>query len=111
MIVPLWIINCAKSELLLYANLPCQKSKLFKSLKVEIEKSLAKAACIPSFPYIPTPTWADWIKATSLPPSPIPNTRPNLLNCRTKSATSAFWVGDTREQIIAGRRTAIWKNY
>jgi hypothetical protein len=35
-----------------------------------IEKSEAKAACIPSFPIIPIPTSASRIIPTSFPPSP-----------------------------------------
>lgn len=71
---PLWIIKLAKRDVLLYDNLPCQKRRVFKSRNSIIEKSAAKAACIPYLPTIPTPTSAAWIIPTSLPPSPIPNT-------------------------------------
>ena len=38
-----------------YESLPCQKSKAFRSLNSLIEKSAARAACIPYLPTIPIP--------------------------------------------------------
>jgi hypothetical protein len=74
---------------------------LDKSLNFKIEKSLAKAACLPYFPTIPTPISATWIIPTSLPPSPIPNTSLPVWFF-TPVVTIAFWVGLTLQQITAG---------
>jgi hypothetical protein len=55
---PRCITNYAITDVLLYANLPCQSNNTAKCLNLRIEKSLAKAACLPSLPTIPTPTSA-----------------------------------------------------
>ncbi len=72
MIKPLWITNWLKAAALLYAFLPCHKSKCFVYLNYLIETSDAKAAWLPYFPTIPKPIEANCIIPTSLPPSPIP---------------------------------------
>jgi len=43
----------------------------FKNLNCPIAKSAVLAACCPSLPRIPTPTWAYKIMLTSFAPSPI----------------------------------------
>lgn len=53
---PLWIINYESKALLLYDNLPCHNSKVFRELNLRIEKSEANAAYFPSLPSIPMPT-------------------------------------------------------
>ncbi len=58
----------------LYDKRPCHSSKAKTFLNFRMEKSAAKAACLPYLPTIPTPTSAAWIIPTSLPPSPIPKT-------------------------------------
>jgi hypothetical protein len=71
---PRWIIKFTRREVLLYDSLPCQNNSVFKSLNYFIEKSAARAACIPYLPMIPTPTSAACIIPTSFPPSPMPKT-------------------------------------
>lgn len=68
------MIKEARREERWYASLPCHRSKVLTSLNYLIEKSAAKAACMPYLPTIPTPTSAACIIPTSLPPSPIPKT-------------------------------------
>lgn len=104
-IKPLWITNWAITAVFLYANLPCQSTNLDKCLNFNIEKSDAKAACLPYLPTIPTPMSATWIIPTSFPPSPIPNTIFPVCFLTPKVIT-AFWVGDTRQQITAGAYVA-----
>mmetsp|Transcript_1000 Transcript_1000/g.3349 ORF Transcript_1000/g.3349 Transcript_1000/m.3349 type:complete len:223 (+) Transcript_1000:316-984(+) len=62
-------------------------------------KSAARAACCPSLPMMPTPTWASWIIATSLPPSPMDN----VVACSplTSAVIAAFCDGVTRAQTTA----------
>ena len=55
---PLWMMKLASSELRIYDSLPCQNSKVLISLNYLIEKSAAKAACIPYLPKMPIPTSA-----------------------------------------------------
>ena len=43
---------------------------MLNALNFNIEKSLASAAYLPSFPSIPIPTSAHYIMPTSFPPSP-----------------------------------------
>ena len=73
-ISPLCIINCASNADLLYESLPCQSKMVLKCLNLVMEKSEARAAYLPSFPSIPSPTSACKIIPTSLPPSPMPAT-------------------------------------
>jgi hypothetical protein len=74
-----------------------------------MEKSAASDACLPSLPTMPTPTSAAWIMLTSLPPSPMQHTRfPEW--ALTRYASSAFWMGDTRQAMTVGRREAIVMN-
>ncbi|KAH3667397.1 hypothetical protein OGAPHI_003046 [Ogataea philodendri] len=69
-------------------------------------KSALLAACIPSIPLMPTPTWAAWIIETSLAPSPIASNRAFFFRF-TRRTTRAFCSGETRQQITALQRTAI----
>ena len=55
------------------------------------------------------PTSAAWIMLTSLPPSPIQQTR-FLVNLRIRRATSAFWVGEHRQATTAESFVAISMN-
>jgi|JI10StandDraft_1071094.scaffolds.fasta_scaffold526860_1 hypothetical protein len=97
--------NCAISAVFLYASLPFHNNNFDKCLNFIIEKSEAKAACLPYLPTIPTPISAYCIIPTSLPPSPIPNT--NLpVYYLTPLVITAFWVGETRQQITAGAYVA-----
>ncbi len=65
-----------------------------------MEKSAARDACLPSLPTIPSPTSAAWIIDTSLPPSPMQQTR-FLVCVRISRATSAFCVGEHRHATTA----------
>ena len=72
---------------------------------MRIEKSEAKAACLPYLPTIPTPMSATWFIPTSFPPSPIPKTI--LPVCFfTPDVMTAFWVGDTLQHMTAGAYVA-----
>lgn len=103
-------MKLASSELLMYDSLPCQKIRVFRSLNYFIEKSAAKAACIPYFPTIPIPTSAAWIIPTSLPPSPIPKTDSLLFLCFfTPAVNSFFWLGEHLQQIMVGIFIAVMK--
>jgi hypothetical protein len=102
---PRWITNCAITDVFLYDNLPCHNTKRVKSLNLRIEKSDAKAACLPYLPTIPTPISATWIMPTSLPPSPMPKTNFPVWFF-TPVVMIAFWVGDTLQQITAGAYVA-----
>ena len=103
-------MNEAKREDRWYASLPCQRSKVFTSLNSLIEKSAAKAACIPSLPTIPTPTSAAWIIPTSFPPSPMPKTAYfYFLQRFTPSVRSFFWLGEQRQQTTLGIFRAVSK--
>jgi len=70
-------------------------------LNSSTEKSEASAACLPSFPTIPTPTFAHYIMPTSFPPSPTLMTRfPEYF---FKSlVTSAFYFGAHLQHTTAG---------
>lgn len=70
-----------------------------------MEKSEAKAACLPSLPTIPTPMSAYCIIPTSLPPSPIPKTILPVYYL-TPLVMIAFWVGETLQHITAGAYVA-----
>ena len=52
------MIKLANNADLLYESRPCHNSNVFMYLNFIIEKSAAKAACLPYFPTIPTPTSA-----------------------------------------------------
>lgn len=100
---PRWMMKLASKELLTYESRPCQKSSIFKSLNYFIEKSAAKAACIPSLPTMPIPTSAAWIIPTSFPPSPIPKTDDLLgVFALTPAVKTFFWLGEHLQHIIAG---------
>lgn len=70
-----------------------------------MEKSEAKAACLPYFPTIPTPTSAYCIMPTSFPPSPIPKTSFPVCYL-TPLVITAFCVGETLQQMTAGAYVA-----
>lgn len=109
-IKPLWMMKLARRELRMYESLPCQKSKVFRSLNSFIEKSAANAACIPYLPTIPIPTSAACIIPTSLPPSPIPKTDSLAFLCLfTPAVRSFFWLGEHLQQIIVGIFIAVSK--
>jgi len=74
---------------------------LERYLNFSIEKSEASAACIPYFPTIPTPMSASWIIPTSFPPSPIAKTFLPVWFF-TPEVITAFWVGETLQQMTAG---------
>lgn len=93
--------NWAMTEVFLYASLPCHKTNRDKCLNFKIEKSEAKAACLPSLPTIPTPISATWIIPTSFPPSPIPKTIFPVWFL-TPVVMTAFCVGETLQQMTAG---------
>ena len=107
---PLWIMNEPNKDDLWYESLPCQNNNVFRSLNSFTEKSAAKAACIPSFPTIPTPTSAAWIMPTSLPPSPIPKTASFFcLHFWTPAVRAFFWLGEHLQQMIVGNFIAVSK--
>jgi len=82
------------------------------SLNYFIEKSAARAACMPSFPTIPMPTSAAWIIPTSFPPSPIPNTASlSFLHLLTPYVNNFFWLGEQRQQTTVGIFIEVSKNY
>jgi hypothetical protein len=102
-IKPLWIIKLAKRADLLYDNLPCHKSNVWTFLNCRMEKSAAKAACLPYLPTIPTPTSAAWIIPTSFPPSPIPKTAYFLfLYFLTPYVKVLFCCGEHLQHITLG---------
>ena len=73
-----------------------------------MEKSAAKAACMPYFPTMPMPTSAAWIIPTSFPPSPIPKTAYlSFLHLLTPSVKSFFWLGEHRQQTTVGNFIAV----
>lgn len=87
----------------LYESLPCHNNKVFIALNYKIEKSAAKAACLPSFPTIPTPISAAWIIPTSFPPSPIPKTAYfSSLNSLIPAVRVLFCWGEHLQQMTAG---------
>ena len=102
---PRWITNWAITAVFLYDSLPCHKTSLERYLNFRIEKSEAKAACLPYLPTIPTPISATWIIPTSLPPSPIAKTFLPVWFL-TPAVITAFWVGDTLQQMTAGDSAA-----
>lgn len=88
--------NCAITAPRLYEFQPCQRIKCLRSLKLSIEKSDARAACLPSLPTIPTPICAFLIIATSFPPSPI--LRVILLQYLIIALTTFdFYFGDSQQ--------------
>ena len=107
---PRWMMKFTSSELRMYDSRPCQNNSVFRSRNSLIEKSAASAACIPSFPTMPTPTSAAWIMPTSFPPSPMPSTA--SLNCLwrlTPAVSSFFWLGEQRQQMMVGICMAVRK--
>uniref|UniRef100_A0A6B0UXZ6 Putative secreted protein n=1 Tax=Ixodes ricinus TaxID=34613 RepID=A0A6B0UXZ6_IXORI len=60
---------------------------------------------MPSWPLMPTPMWAILIMLTSLAPSPMASVTARLWRF-TRSTTSAFWRGVTRQQMTALQRLA-----
>ena len=105
MINPLWMIKLERKADLLYESLPCHKSSAWTFLNLRIEKSAARAACLPSFPTIPTPTSDAWIIPTSFPPSPIPKTAdfyPFFLLFFTPEVNVLFCSGEHRQHITLG---------
>jgi hypothetical protein len=97
------MINEDKSAERLYDNRPCHNNKHFKCLNYNMEKSAARAAWLPYFPTIPTPTSAAWIIPTSLPPSPIPRTAYfYFLYFFTPYVRVLFCCGEHLQQITEG---------
>lgn len=72
---------------------------LCSSLNSPIIKSADLAACLPSFPLIPTPTCAATIILTSFAPSPIDRVRQFSTPCCTILTIWAFYLGETLQQI------------
>ena len=112
MMNPLWMIKLERSADLLYESLPCHKSRVRTFLNFKIEKSAARAACLPYFPTIPTPTSAAWIIPTSFPPSPIPSTAEFyflFLLVLTPKVRVRFWRGEHLQQMTLGIFMALMK--
>mmetsp|Transcript_17782 Transcript_17782/g.50054 ORF Transcript_17782/g.50054 Transcript_17782/m.50054 type:complete len:218 (+) Transcript_17782:190-843(+) len=65
-------------------------------------KSEAITACMPSFPRMPTPTWAAWIMATSLAPSPTAMVRTERW-VLMRVTICCFWIGVERHA------TTVWQ--
>ena len=108
MIKPRWITNWPSTAERLQLSLPCQRINLRKCLNSSIEKSLAREACFPSLPTIPTPTFASRIIPTSLPPSP---TEQVLfpVNSPILTVTRAFYVGLHLQTQTEGAKVAALK--
>ena len=88
-------------EIEIYRALPWKSISLWSILNSGIEKSEACTALRPSFPYIPTPTWASLIIETSLAPSPTAKVNTFLSSFLIILITSAFWPGLNLQQITA----------
>mmetsp|Transcript_47258 Transcript_47258/g.143675 ORF Transcript_47258/g.143675 Transcript_47258/m.143675 type:complete len:222 (+) Transcript_47258:1153-1818(+) len=92
-----------------YALRPWQSNNGTRKRNWEIVTSLACIAWLPSLPRMPTPTWADWIIATSLAPSPMARVMPRPFSFLTISTSLRFWFGDRRQH--THERLAIAASY
>ncbi len=99
-----------RNPLRLQASLPCLKRSGFKNRNCPIMQSALLAACCPSRPLMPTPTWAVVIMFTSFAPSPIERVTLSGNLSLTTCTMSAFYLGETLQAKTTSTTTPISRN-